>query len=126
MDQQLTTIDRLNCLLAGALILAAALVGGRRVALGAALGAILSCANFYAMHRLLAVSLAAAGRRRTLLAMLLAAKLAVLATLVFVALRYLPLSPVAFAAGLSVFLLSIMISSVHLALTDKAEDGRAQ
>jgi hypothetical protein len=39
--------------------------------------------------------------------------------------RFLPVSPVAFAIGLSIFLLSIAVESVRFALGHRETDGRA-
>jgi hypothetical protein len=55
------------------------------VALGAACGAVLSCANFWAMHKLLEAAFSMKGRRRVVVQALLMAKMAFLVALVFVA-----------------------------------------
>ena len=51
----------------------------------------------------------------------------VLMIVVFLCIRFLPMGSVAFAIGLSVFLLSIVIESLRFAMTDsnREENGRA-
>ena len=118
--KQLGAIERWNLLLAGVLVLATALLASSRFALGSALGAMLSAANFYGMHKLLEAAMRAQGRRKLIFGLLLCAKMGVLIALVFVALRFVPLSPVGLALGLSVFLVSIMIESLRFAVGQKA------
>lgn len=123
--KQLDAIERWNCLLAAILIVGASVLFDLRVALGVASGALLSCANFYGIHKLLERSMRAHGGRRLLLQSLLMGKMLVLMVLVFLALKYVPLSPVGLAVGLSVFLLSIAAETIRFALGDRVNDGRA-
>ena len=112
--KQLEAIERWNLLLSAILIVGAAAFFDRRVALGVVVGAALSCANFWGIHRLVLASLRSSGRKRSVLQILLGAKMAVLMLLVFLAVQFLPLNPVALAVGLSVFLVSIAIESVRV------------
>lgn len=122
MDPKLlASIERWNCLLAGVMTLVGALLCPPPVALGLAVGSILSAANFYAVHKLLESSVKAHGARRVLVQGLLTIKLGILLTLIFLALRYLPLSPVALAIGLSTFLFSIAVEMVRVAVYDGGE-----
>jgi hypothetical protein len=123
--KQLDAIERWNLLLSAFLVAGAGLFFDDRVLLGVLVGCVLACANFWGIHRLVLGSMRAAGSRRTTLQILLGAKMAILMLLVFVAVYLLPLSAVALAIGLSVFLLSIGIESVRFALGRGEENGRA-
>jgi ATP synthase I subunit len=128
--KELAKIERWNYLIAGVLVLVAALLFDSRAVVGAAVGGILACANFAGVRRIVAASLRAGGTRRAALQLLLIGKMGLLFLLVALALRFLPMSPVFFAIGMSVFLISIAIESVRHALTahdvDEVEDdGRA-
>jgi hypothetical protein len=129
--QELARIERLNAVLAALLSLGAALVFSAPVAIGVAVGGALAVANFYGVRRLVGASLRRDGMRRAALQLLLIGKLGVLFVLVFLAIRFLPLSPVGLAVGMSVFLISIAVESVRFSLTphgndsERAPDGRA-
>jgi hypothetical protein len=125
----LARIERLNALFAGVMILAAAAFFSTPVLVGVSVGAVLSIANFWGIRRLVSASLRRDGMKRAGLQLLLMAKMGLLFLLVFLAIRFLPLSPVGLAIGMSVFLLSIAVESVRFAMTGgggpEANDGRA-
>lgn len=125
--KDLIKIERWNLLLGGTFILVAALVFATPVLVGVTAGAVLSCANFAGMRKLVAATLGARGPRKAVFQLLLIGKMGVLFVLVFLAIRFLPMNPAAFAVGLSVFLLSIGIESLRFALGQdhEAPDGRA-
>lgn len=126
MNQKaLGSMHRWNLGLAGIFIAVAALAFDRAALIGVAVGALLACANFWGIHQLVRISMAAQGRGRAALQLLIVLKMGALIFLVFLALRYLDMSLIAFAAGLSIFLISITIESVRFALDQKAPDGRA-
>jgi len=112
--KQLAAIERWNLLLSAILITGSALLFDARVTLGVIVGAGLSCLNFWGIHRLVLASMRTQGRRKSVLQVLLGAKMAILMVLVFLAVQYLPLEPIALAIGLSVFLVSIAIESVRV------------
>jgi len=118
-------IEKWNCLLAALLVVGAALFFSWPVTLGVAVGGALACVNFWGIRRLVRRSLRVDGPKRAALQLLLIGKMGLLILLVFLAMRYLPLDPIALAIGLSVFLLSIAIESVRFTLGQKAHDGRA-
>ena len=124
-EKQLHAIDRWNLVLAGLLVVTCALVFDRSVLIGAAVGALLSTLNFWAMHTLLRRSMHAIGGRRALLQFLVVMKMGIFMGLIFLAMRTLEMNPAAFAVGISVFLVSIAIESLRFALGQKAPDGRA-
>ncbi|MBI4509236.1 MAG: ATP synthase subunit I [Deltaproteobacteria bacterium] len=124
--KHLDAIERWNLFIAALLILAGVLFFDMPVALGFTLGASLSCANFYAIHRLMKKSMSATGTKRAKLQGLLMAKMGVLMFLIFLAIKYLPIHPIALAVGLSVFLLSIAAESIRFALGQRAPQGQTQ
>jgi hypothetical protein len=123
--KQLSRIERWNLILAGLFIAVAGLAFPRPVLFGVIVGTVLACANFFAIHKLIQISMAGQGKKRAVVQLLLVAKMGLLIALVFLAMRYLPINAAALAIGLSVFLLSIAIESVRFALGQKASDGRA-
>jgi hypothetical protein len=124
-EPMLARIDRWNLVLGGILIVTCALVFDRSVLVGAAVGAVLSTVNFWAMHTLLRRSMHAIGGRRALLQFLVVMKMGLFMGLIFLAMRTLDMNPAAFAVGISIFLISIAIESLRFALGQKAPDGRA-
>jgi hypothetical protein len=123
-------IERWNAVIAAFLILAAVVFTTGPMALGIAVGAILAVVNFTGIRLLVAVSLRRQGMQRAALQLALIAKMGVLFFLVFLAMKYLPISPVGLAIGLSVFLFSIAVESFrHMLSGDsdgkEAHDGRA-
>ena len=121
----LNNIHRWNLGLAGVMIALAAVLFDRPVLVGVAIGSLLACANFWAIHQFIRIAMGTAGRGRAIFQMLLMLKMGAMIFLVFLALRHLEMSPAAFAIGLSIFLISIAIESVRWALDQKAPDGRA-
>ena len=129
--KELARIERLNLLFAGLFILGAAALFDTAVLVGVSVGAILAVVNFYGVRRLVAASLRRDGMRRAALQLLLIGKMGILFVLVFLAIRFLPLSPVGLAVGMSVFLISIAVESIRFAMAPHADgnpeahDGRA-
>ena len=127
----LAKIERWNYVIAGVFILASAFLFSARVTLGVAVGGILACANFTAMRVLITKSLRASGTRRMALQLLLMGKMGVLFVMVFLAIRFLPINPVALAVGMSVFLIAIAVESIRFSQSpngdhsERAPDGRA-
>ena len=117
MDPQaLARIERWNYLI-GALGVAVALVLlPRPASLGLTVGAALACLNFTLIRRLVNRWFASAPDRRGAAALLVVPKFAGLIAAVFLCIRYLPMSPVAFAVGFSIFLISIAIESIRFAI----------
>lgn len=118
MDPQgLARIERWNYLLAAALVAAAALLTPRSVAVGLTVGAAVTCANFSLIRRLVGRWFSAAADQRGPTALLFVPKFTGLILVVFLCIRYVPMSPVAFAIGFSIFLISIAIESIRFAVT---------
>ena len=113
--RQLEAIERWNLVFSALLVIGALALFDMRVVLGVTVGAIISCANFYGVRKLLERSLRG-GRGSRAIRVLLGGKLLALMVVLFLAIQYLPLSPVGLAVGLSVFLLSIGAETVRFAL----------
>jgi ATP synthase I subunit len=107
----LARIERTNLILAALVTCLAGLVWGPRGAIGAGAGAALACADFYVLVRLVSrlTENVRAGGSATGLGLLLFVKTTVLFALVFVAIRVAHLSPIPFALGFSVFVISIVL-----------------
>jgi hypothetical protein len=131
--KQLARIERWNGLFAGILILGAALLFDSPVVIGVGIGALLAVANFIGVRRIVLASLRREGMQRAALQLLLIAKMGILFVLVFLAIRFLPINPVALAVGMSVFLISIVVESLRFVVhsgghpdgNSEAHDGRA-
>ena len=86
---------------------------GRPVALGVILGGALGLANLWALQRIVSGIAAARGARSAGLGVLLGAKFLVLAGLVVLCLRVVRVHPLAFVAGLSIFVIALLLASVR-------------
>ena len=110
-------IERINYALGGVLVIAAALTQDRRIALGVAVGVLLTCLNFNVLRRLVTkwTTDAAAGRHGTA-QLLMVPKMAGLMLAVAAAILFLPIDPIAFTVGYSIFIISIVIDTTYAAL----------
>jgi hypothetical protein len=113
----LVRIERLNYALGGVLVIAAALTQPRSIALGIVVGVALTCLNFAAVRRLVfrATHAAAHGAPSNRMLLVLP-KMTFLMAAVALSLWLLPINAAAFAAGYSIFIVSILVESVHAAL----------
>lgn len=114
-------IERLNYLIGGVLVIAAALTQPQRIALGVAVGVALTCANFYVLRRLVTkwTSDAAQGKSGNA-SLLMMPKMIGLMGAVAVAILLLPIDPIAFTIGYSLFIVSIIIDTTYSALRPAA------
>jgi hypothetical protein len=120
-------IERLNYGISAAVVLLALITQSRAVTLGVAIGAGLTCLNFYVLRRLIVrwTSDAAAGRRSNA-SMLMLPKMIALMGLVAVAILMLPIDVVAFAAGYSIFIASIIVEALYSAMrTPEADENNS-
>lgn len=107
----LVRVERLNYLLGGVLVIAAALTQPQPVALGVAVGVALTCVNFFFLRRLITkwTDDAAKGKPTTGASMLVLPKMVGLMVAVVLCLWLLPINGVAFALGYSIFVVSIFV-----------------
>jgi hypothetical protein len=116
-------IERLNYGISAVLVLLALITQPKTVTLGLAVGAALTCANFYVLRRLIVrwTADAAAGRKSNS-SMLMLPKMIALMGAVAVAVLLLPINVIAFAAGYSIFIASIVIESIYSTIKPPIED----
>jgi len=115
-------IERLNYVLGGVGTLIAAFTQPGPVVLGLAVGAALTCANFFVLRKLVTRWTNDAQRGRTsntqilmlpkMIGLLLAAGLSIV---------LLPIDPIAFTVGYSIFILSIIIDTTYAAMRTEDE-----
>ena len=121
-------IERLNYGISAGLVLAALLTQSREVTLGLAVGAALTCINFYVLRRLIVKwTTEAAQNKGGNSALLMLPKMIGLMGACTAAILLLPIDVIAFAAGYSIFIASILIESTYSALrptpTDESSHG---
>ena len=110
-------IERINYALGGVLVILAALTQPRPIALGIAVGAALTCLNFNVLRRLVNKWTADAAQGRTGAApLLMMPKMIGLMAAVALAILFLPIDPIAFVVGYSIFIISIVIDTTYSAL----------
>ncbi len=124
MKPSIQRIERLNYFLGGALTIAGALTQPRTVALGVAIGAALTCVNFFVLRKLVVkwTTDAAAGKTGNA-PYLMMPKMIGLMGLVAVCILLLPIDPIAFIVGYSIFIASIVIETMHSALRHEPENN---
>ena len=120
-------IERLNYAIGAIVIIAAAVTQPRDVALGIAVGTLLTCANFFVLRKLVVkwTREAASGRGGGNASFLMLPKMVGLMGAVAVAIIFLPISVVAFTIGYSIFLVSIVIEATYSALRVPDEEPAA-
>lgn len=110
-------IERLNYALGGVLVIAAALTQPQRIALGIAVGVALTCVNFLLLRKLVTKWTSDAAQGKTGNApMLMLPKMVGLMGAVALSILVLPIDPIAFVIGYSLFIVSIVIDTTYSAL----------
>ena len=117
-------IERLNYIISAVAVLIALLTQTKSVVLGLSAGAALTCANFFVLRKLVVkwTAEAAQGKRGNSAALMLP-KMIALMGLVAVAVLMLPINVIAFAAGYSIFIASIVIESIYSTIKPPIEDS---
>jgi ATP synthase I chain len=110
-------IERLNYGIGAVVIAIAALTQPRDIALGLAVGALLTCVNFLVLSKLITrwTRDVAAGRRSNA-SFLMLPKMIGLMGAVGLAIVVLPINVVAFTIGYSIFIVSIIVETTYSAL----------
>jgi hypothetical protein len=117
-------IERLNYVIAGIATIAAVLTQTRAIALGIAVGGGLTCLNFFVLRKLVTKWTAdAANGTSSNAAYLMLPKMIGLMGAVVVAILVLPLDPIAFIMGYSIFIMSITIESALSTLRQPNRDS---
>lgn len=113
----LLRIERLNYALGGILVIAAAVTQPRPIALGVAVGVALTCLNFFVLRKLVFKWTSDAQKGKPGNApLLMLPKMIGLMGAVAVAILVLPIDPIAFTIGYSLFIVSIVIDTTYSAL----------
>ncbi len=111
----LRRIERMNYIATAIVAAVGSVVLGTPYALGLGFGSLVGSLNFSAIRWLVERWTKGAPERRAGTAFLFIPKMTALIAVVFVAIRYLPISPVFFAIGFSLFFISIAIETVRFA-----------
>ena len=120
-------IERLNYGISAGMIVIALATQSQPVTLGLAVGAGLTCLNFYVLRRLIVkwTDEAARGKGGNSGLLMLPKMLGLMAAVV-AAVLLLPLDVVAFAVGYSIFIVSIIVESTYTALRPSAADSASE
>ena len=107
-------IERLNYGISAAVILLALLTQPRNIVLGIAVGAGLTCANFWVLRRIIVkwTGEVAAGKAGNS-SLFMLPKMLVLMGAVAVAILLLPIDVIAFTIGYSIFIVSIVVDTIY-------------
>ena len=117
-------IERLNYGIGAVLALASLLTQSRSIALGICVGVALTCLNFFVLRKLITKWTNAAAKGQSSNApLLMLPKMTGLMLAVAAAVLFLPIDPIAFTIGYSIFILSIVIETVYSSViaTDPAD-----
>ncbi|MFT3698875.1 MAG: ATP synthase subunit I [Kofleriaceae bacterium] len=110
-------IERLNYLIALVVIAGSLITQPGRVALGLSIGAVLTCANFFVLRKLVVKWTQDASVGKTGAApYLMLPKMVGLMGAVAIAILLLPIDAIAFVIGYSIFLVSIVIETIYSAV----------
>jgi hypothetical protein len=120
-------IERLNYGISAAAIVIALVTQSQRVSLGLAVGAGLTCLNFYVLRKLIVkwTTEAATGQGGNS-GLLMLPKMLGLMGAVAAAVLLLPIDVVAFAIGYSIFIVSIIVETTYTALRPSAADSASE
>lgn len=120
-------IERLNYAIAAVAVVVALLTQSRSIVLGVAVGAVLTCINFFVLRKLIVkwTSEAARGKGGNS-SLLMLPKMIGLMGAILLAMLFLPIDPIALAAGYSIFILSIIIDTTYTALRPAAADSASE
>lgn len=120
-------IERLNYGISAVAILAALLTQPKDITLGLSIGAGLTCLNFFVLRKLIVkwTTEAAAGKSGNS-ALLMLPKMIGLMGAVAAAVLFLPIDVIAFAAGYSIFIVSIIVETTYTALRPAAADHASE
>jgi hypothetical protein len=103
-------------------VIAAALTQPQRIALGIAVGVALTCLNFFVLRKLVFKWTSDASKGKTGNApLLMLPKMVGLMGAVAVAILFLPIDPIAFTIGYSLFIVSIILDTTYSALRSTPE-----
>ena len=107
-------IEKLNYGLGAGLAIASLFTQSRAIALGVCVGVALTCLNFYVLRKLIVKWTTAAQKGAPSNApLLMLPKMVGLMLLVAAAVLFLPIDPIAFTVGYSIFIISIVVETIY-------------
>ena len=107
-------IERINYGLGAVIALASLITQSRSIALGVCVGVALTCANFYVLRKLITKWTTAAQKGAPSNApLLMLPKMVGLMLAVAAAVLFLPIDPIAFTVGYSIFIISIVVETLY-------------
>jgi hypothetical protein len=116
-------IERMNYAIGGVTVLVGLITQCKDIALGLAVGVALTCINFFVLRKLVAKWTRDAAKGQGAAAQMLALpKMLGMMLLVAGAILFLPIDPIAFTIGYSIFIPSILIEATYSALRTPEED----
>ncbi len=117
-------IERLNYGISAVAVVLALVTQSQAVTFGLAVGAALTCLNFYVLRRLIVkwTTEAATGKGTGNSALLMLPKMVGMMGAVAAAVLLLPIDVIAFAIGYSIFIVSIVIETTYSALRPSADE----
>jgi hypothetical protein len=115
-------IERINYALGAVCVLVALLTQDRPAVLGVALGAVLTCLNFYVLRRLVVKWTADAAEGRGRSAVLMLPKMVGLMAAVALIVMFLPIDVVAFTIGYSIFIVSIVAETIYTGMRPSTDE----
>ena len=119
----LARIERLNYALTALLAAFAWLVAPWPVALGLVVGAFITSLNISAIRSLIQRLFRGSQKGKAGAALLMLPKMLAVMAAAYAALRFLPIDPVAFAVGFSLFFVSIAVETVRFVLNGGGSDS---
>jgi ATP synthase I chain len=119
--KHLIAVEKWTLALAAVVVAAAILVLGRRAAFGASLGAGLMALNAWALRRI-GQRAFKSFKKPGAAVLLFNLKMGLLIALVYAAIRWLAVDPIAFVVGISIFPVAIVIVAIRHALSQPASD----
>jgi len=126
MDKKtVTAIERWNIIIGIAMVAASVVFWRLDVFVGMAVGVGLGAVNFMAIRWVVGKFMVVKESARGALAGALLVKMLGLIVLVFLAIKYLPMNALAFAAGISVFFVSILIETARIGSRPRHNGGSA-
>ena len=118
-DQTVQRVERISLVMIVMATLASLVAWQRPVFLGVGLGGLLAAVNFHALRRILQGLFHSEGNhsgKQAALAVMLTVKFGLLAASIFLVVRYLPVEPLAFLAGMSTVVVAILVEGIRVVL----------
>ena len=120
-NRQLGTVERWTLALAGVAIALAWALASRRFSLGVTVGAVIMILNAVALRRIGARVLATAANKPGIAILWFNVKMILLIGVVYVCVRYLPIDPIGFLVGISVFPVGVVVAALQMQRDDSQQ-----